>query len=129
MAVGVPEPRFGGVCERGRIGVVRAQQDRARPVANHVGQVFLVLRDAAHPAGGPVVVLGVDQLDHRERQYALGGLLQRTVEDLVELMAHHDRSGDDCSEPQRGHPCRQAEREPAAQAVRRHRVGHLRATR
>ena len=150
VVAGRAEPFGRAGREHRGIGVVRQDQHRAGPVAQQVGEVFVMrrrLRGARHHAGAVVVVLvvlvillvvvravaaprapvlavvvaaiavGLD-LEDGERQDALGGLLQRAVENAVGARLERQTRAPHRGEPRQNQPQRQPQREVAAQAGR-----------
>ncbi len=74
--------------------------------------------DRREPLAGRVAVLATDDVKHRQRQQALRRLLERGIEDLLDLVPKQ-YSGRPCgADPYRKHDGAQREQEPSLQAAR-----------
>ena len=93
------------------VGEMRLQQDVAGGIAHHVGEIFIALAQRAE-ALGSAVILAVHDVVDGERQQALGGFLERGIEDLVDLAAQQECRHRGGGDPQQGE--QQAERDAEA---------------
>ena len=69
-------------------------------VANQIGDALVMRTRRRHALFA--VFAAIDDFHHGERQDALGGFLQRAVEDLVHLVTKHVDRHRACGDPHRG---------------------------
>ena len=67
---------------------------------------------------GDAIVLTPDDIDDRQRQESLRGLLQRRVEDLVHLVPEDDRRHGGGGDPQERQQDAERQRQPGLKAAR-----------
>src|SRR5690349_2150804 len=84
---GVIETRFQRGIERFLLRIVRTHQDTTLCVPHLICEVFLLSRIAAGYTGWGVRTVALKKVVYDQWHQPLRCLLQRTVEDLVELLA------------------------------------------
>jgi len=97
---------------------VRAHQDRARAVANHIGEIFVMQPQRIHPLIGRIVGVAVQNVARGQRQQALGGFFQRAVEHHIHLAAQAVGGHGGGQRPSQQQPQTQPQRQPPLQALR-----------